>query len=118
MVALSVWSMLMGWSLTIVANAPTSSPDETSSHIAFTATLGGGVLMFMGILAGISRWVAEPAARKVLREHTKDGVDAHPVYAPRSEVDSKHLFLLNKIEETQLMIVKFANLRGFPLEPR
>jgi hypothetical protein len=102
--------MLSGWSLTLAANAPTTIPDDTAAHIAFTATLAGGALGFLGLFAGISRWVAEPAARKVLREHTKEGADAHPSYISRSEWDFKHLSLANEVAHLSVEVAKLSGL--------
>lgn len=65
------------------------------------APVAGGALMFMGIFAGISRWVAEPAARKVMHEHQKLGASAHPELVPRAEWDNKHANLVDRVSEIQ-----------------
>lgn len=87
--------ILLGWTLAAVADTTIPSQDVSLHTIL---TLAGGAVAFMGIFGGISRWVAEPAARKVLSDHLKDGVNAHyNVYVSRDEWDKKHEELLNQI---------------------
>ncbi len=84
---LAVLGMTVGWTLMILA-ANTPAEDDTSVHITFLATVFGGALAFMAMLAGVSRWVAMPAARQIISEHTRDGTIAHKDLLPRSEFES------------------------------
>lgn len=60
-------------------------------------TMAGGAIAFMGVFAGISKWVAEPAARKVLAEHTNMGNRSHQEYVSREEWDRKHSELVTQM---------------------
>ncbi len=92
----AVLGMTVGWTLMILA-ANTPSDDDTSVHITFLATVFGGALAFMAMLAGVSRWVAMPAARQVISEHIRDGSAAHKDLLPRDEYQEKHAELLDRL---------------------
>lgn len=86
-----------GWTLALYAANTPGAQDETSVHLAFAGTVLGGFLGFMGVFAGITRWVAVPAARQVMAEHTRLGTSAHPELVARAEWDSKHVELMREV---------------------
>lgn len=96
-----------GWALALGAAQAVPVVDNTASHLRFLATVIGGALAFMGMFAGISRWVAEPAARKILAEHTTRGAAAHLELVARLEWDEKHLAL---VREMTTLAVAVTNL--------
>lgn len=61
--------------------------------------VAGGAVLFMAIFAGISRWVADPAARKAVSDHEKRDANPHPQYVSREEWDRKHLELVEATRE-------------------
>lgn len=103
--------MVTGWALALYAN--TSNPqDDASVHLAFAGTLLGGALAFMGMFAGISKWVAEPAAQKIMIEHINRGAMAHPELMPRPEYDTKHIELMNDVSDIKVMVAEMAGRSG------
>ena len=104
---LAVLSMVAGWTLVLMA-ANTPVPNDTDTHLAFTWMVLGGFLSFMGIFAGISRWVAEPAARKIMSEHTRMGASAHPELMPQRDYDTKHTELMEEVNDIKVMIAEMS----------
>ena len=95
----SAGMLVGGWSFAMLAaNAPfPQGTDDTAVHLAFAGTVLGGGLGMFGILAGVSRWVAEPAARKVMAEHMRLGASAHPELISRAEWDAKHAKVVDDV---------------------
>ena len=92
----AVLAVVLGWTLVLVASNGKTGDDVLISDLALA---GGGALGFMGLFAGISRWVAEPAALKVMAKHTANDAAAHPSLLERSEWHAKHVELLEKINK-------------------
>lgn len=86
-----------GWALVAIGAPGPGTPDDTSHYFNFIIAATGGALGFMGLFAGISRWVAEPAARKVLQEHIALREKAHESLVGRTEWDAKHEELKKEI---------------------
>jgi hypothetical protein len=107
--AVAVLLMVGGWTLALTASfTPVDvpfPPDSTGAMVRFLVTVIGGALAFMGMFAGISRWVAEPAARKVMAEHIAERERAHDSYVPRLEWDVKHEELKREINGLAKTIV-------------
>ena len=102
--------MVGGWCLALAAAGDSQLPsDETGQHVRFLMTVFGGALAFMGMFAGVSRWVAEPAARKVMAEHIKERERAHEAYVPRIEWDEKHEELKRSIFNLSEKIVALTS---------
>ena len=107
----AVAAMVGGWSLVLFAQGGTiNTLAELEQHNI--TMIGGGAIAFMGIFAGISRWVADPAARKVLAEHTRDDLKAHPMLISRVEWSVEQA----KLNETILNLR--LDLRGLIAELR
>ena len=94
----AVASLLFGSALVIKADNGERFGDPVTALL-------GGALLFMGMFAGIARWVAEPAAHKILMEHTRMGASSHPELVSRSEWDHKHLELTARIVEVNTNLV-------------
>jgi hypothetical protein len=104
-VPLFAFLMVSCWTLALLGG--NGIIPEVSASDAFIA----GAVGFMAFFAGISRWVAEPAARKVLLEHTKD-LAAHPIFVTRSEWMEGHRAITDQITNLRL------DLRGLIVELR
>lgn len=85
-------AMVSGWTLMLVASGGAMSEGTDLTYV------GGGFLLFMAIFAGISRWVAEPAASKILKSHM-EAPNPHSGYVLRDEWDAKHGELIKKIDK-------------------
>jgi hypothetical protein len=107
---LTVAGMLIGWTVVVLAQGTAGTIAEFQEHNV--AMFGGGALAFMAVFAGISRWVADPAARKVLAEHTRDDVKAHPMLISRVEWSLEQARLNETILNLRL------DLRGLIVELR
>lgn len=105
----AVCGIFAGWTMVLLAQA---GPPLLDGPVSPIAAAGGGALVFMGIFAGISRWVADPAARKALAEHTLLGAKAHPELIPRAEWEVHELRMTNQITNLRL------DLRGLIAELR
>lgn len=97
--------MVLGWTMTLIAGT-NPAPDETAIHLSFLMAVIGGFLAFMGVFAGISKWVADPSARRIISEHKDEGISAHPEYIGRTEWDAKHTVLMNEIEQIKVMLAR------------
>ena len=104
--------MCLGWAVGFAAGTTPTTGDDTSIHLAFAGTLVGGALAFMAMFAGISHWVAEPAAERVLSKHTALGARAHPEFIAREEWDDKHGELMNEVNEIKVMVAELSARSG------
>ncbi len=90
-----------GWTLAVAGTPLPSTDAEAASYWRFfLAALGAVVGIFTLFGTGMAlgaRWVAEPAARKVLLEHMNRGAAAHESLVPRVDWDLKHGALLTSI---------------------
>lgn len=79
-------------------------PDPMGELVTLAAVLlAAGGIGFLGLLGGISRWVAKPAAQeaaaKAMESHVAMGASAHPSLLPRDEWDRNHREVIRKLEE-------------------
>lgn len=79
-------------------------PDPAGQLVTLAAILlMAGALGFIGLIGGISRWVARPAAleaaARAMENHVAMGAGAHPSLLPRDEWDRNHREVLAKLTE-------------------
>lgn len=91
------------WTLVIAAMpAPAPTDLEAATYWRFfvatiAAVVGLVTILGAGMALG-SRWVADPAARRVVADHEKRGAAAHEALVARVEWDLKHTKLDEKLE--------------------
>lgn len=93
--------VLLGWSLLALADTGATQRDNAVEVITLLA--GGGILTF-GLVAGVTKWVVDPAVLRGLAKH-RDELNAHASYVTRLEWDQKHTELERKIDTVQATIL-------------
>ena len=100
--------MIFGW--TLMALAEGSTPQGDAAFETMKLLAGGGLLAF-GMVAGVTKWIVEPAVLRGVSKH-RDEVNAHAAYLTRAEWDLKHSEMAKKLDDSHSAILSaIANLR-------
>jgi hypothetical protein len=106
---LAALMVLLGWALLASADAGVQPPPTEHALEVIKLLAGGGILTF-GIVAGVTKWIVEPAVLRAIARH-KDEINAHAAYITRLEWDAKHTELSNKVDAANATVLDaIANL--------
>jgi hypothetical protein len=90
------------WGLVIMA-APVPTDTEAATYwrflVAVIAAVGGLLAIITGSFMLGAKFVAEPAAARLLKQHVEQGASAHEALVSRKEWDEKHDRLVEEVQE-------------------
>lgn len=90
------------WGLAIMA-APVPTDTEAATYwrflVAVIAAVGGLLAIITGSFMLGAKFVAEPAAARLLKQHVEQGASAHEALVSRKEWDDKHDRVVTEVHD-------------------